>query len=1380
MEKLPVLEPTFHSDSQKENTAIEESPFLETKSFKRRSDGEVDLINKNRDENLLVNNSPPPLICRKCFELGHQTEYCKSKSYEVNSAQNEKEKGLPENPQERSNFLSTFCYWYTVPIFRKGYKKTLDSNDLYRPLEEHKSDTLGNQLCAAWDRELENDARAPKLLRALLRVFGWQLGVRGLAIFVVELGLRTLEPVFLGKLISYFSGDSEAAGAGIYYAVALIVIGALTVAILNPTAFGIRHVSFKVRVALGSLIFRKALRLTKGSLGDSTSGHVVNLISNDVSRLDSSPYNVHYLLVGPLQVLIITYLMYQEIGISAVFGVLFMLLFMPLQMYMGTKTSAIQLKAAERTDNRIRIVNEIISAIQVLKMYAWEQPFEQLVTHAREKEMNTIRQGQHIGGFGFACRIVLSRVSIFLSLVGYVILERVFTPEIAFTITAYYNVLLGAMCIYVPSAIIQTAQILTSIKRVEEFMLSEELNNSDKSESPPKDTVYDQHANNSETDLLESAISIRDLKAKWDPKSPDYTLNGINLQIKPGSVVAIIGLTGSGKSSLIQTILGELKAESGQLKVNGSVSYASQESWLFSGTVRQNILFGQPLDSQRYAGVVKKCALERDFDLLPSRDHTIVGERGASLSGGQKARISLARSVYRKASIYLLDDPLSAVDASVARHLFEQCVRGHLRGSTVVLVTHQEQFLQDVDQIVILANGQVKAVGDYESLLKSGLITCLGSLAKKDYHEETEQLSADDCSNTKTEVTAINGKPVHTVEDTKDAKEHVERQESGGIRLALYRKYFQAGGGLVAFLVMLTCSVLAQVAVTGGDCFLNYWVKKGSSAVAQGEREDMDSKNMDLYIYTLIIILSVILNLSYSFLLFNIAKRASIRLHNTILNRVIRASMHFFSMNKQGSILNRFTKDMSQVDEALPLVLVDVMQIALWLAGIIIVIAHANPLLLAPTLILAVTFFHMRYLYLKTSRDLKRVEAINRSPVYSHLAASLNGLTTIRALEAQRVLEKEFDNYQDAHSSAFYMYISTSMAFGYYMNIICVIYISIITLSFFAFPPGNGADVGLVITQAFGLIDMVQWGVRQTAELENTMTAVERVVEYENIEPEGILEAPDDQKPPKTWPEQGEVVFKDLSLRYTPDAEAENVLKSLSFVIQPREKVGIVGRTGAGKSSLINALFRLSFTDGSVLIDKRDTSQMGLHDLRRQISIIPQEPVLFSGTMRYNLDPFDEYCDEKLWGSLEEVKLKDLVTGLPEGLGSKISEGGTNFSVGQRQLVCLARAILRENRILVMDEATANVDSHTDGLIQATIRNKFKDCTVLTIAHRLHTIIDSDKVMVMDAGSLVEFGSPYELLTKSDSKVFHHLVNQSGRDTYEGLLKIAQEKFESS
>lgn len=391
------------------------------------------------------------------------------------------------------------------------------------------------------------------------------------------------------------------------------------------------------------------------------------------------------------------------------------------------------------------------------------------------------------------------------------------------------------------------------------------------------------------------------------------------------------------------------------------------------------------------------------------------------------------------------------------------------------------------------------------------------------------------------------------------------------------------------------------------------------------------------------------------------------------------------------------------------------------------------------------------------------------------MGASLTGLSTIRAFGAEEILIKEFDNLQDLNSSAFYLFISTSRAFGFWLDIFCVIYIAIVTLSFFVMDT-DGGNVGLAITQAMGMTGMVQWGMRQSAELENTMTAVERVVEYETVDPESALESTPDKKPPGEWPSEGVVKFDKISLRYFPDTNSELVLKELDFEILKCEKVGIVGRTGAGKSSLINALFRLSYNDGSIYIDQRDTKSIGLHDLRKKISIIPQEPVLFSGTMRYNLDPFEEYSDDKLWNALEEVKLKDVILELPHGLESRITEGGGNFSVGQRQLVCLARAILRENRILVMDEATANVDPQTDALIQATIRDKFANCTILTIAHRLHTVMDCDKVLVMDAGRVVEYESPYNLLTEENGpQIFCKMVKEMGRSTFDSLLAIAKQ-----
>ncbi|XP_017000056.2 probable multidrug resistance-associated protein lethal(2)03659 [Drosophila takahashii] len=1305
---------------------------------------------------------------------------------------------LPENPRERSNIFSVLSYWYTIPTFIKGRKVTLDTKDLYRALKEHKSEKLGNKLCSAWEAELETYQKDASLLRTLLRVFGWYFVFLGLVLFIVE-AISTLQPVFLGKLISFFSHDTETIEPAYVYAALVILCTVLDVTIKHPYSFAVTHLGLKIRVGLTSLIYRKSLRLSKTALGEICAGHVINLISNDLGRVDTFIQFTHYLWLGPLQTLLVTYLMYQVIGIAAVFGMSFMLLFIPLQMYLSKKISVLRLKTSLRTDKRMRMMTEIISGIQVIKMYAWELPFERMVSYAREKEINTMRYMAYIKGLLSSFNRFLTRVSIFISLVLFVLLGKFLTAEVAFLITAYYNVVRTNMTAFFPLGITQTAETLVSIRRVQKFLLSEEVETSDNKvdytetgedlpEAGEKLIGTTRSFITTEEPVHSKAcLSICGLKAKWDTNAPDYTLSGVNLKIHPGTLLAIVGHTGSGKSSLIQAVLGELRAESGEIKVNGSISYASQEPWLFSGTVRQNILFGQPMDRRRYYSVVRECALERDFELLPLKDKTIVGDRGASLSGGQKARISLARAVYREASIYLLDDPLSAVDSNVARHLFEHCMRGYLRNRIVILATHQLQFLQQADQIVIMDKGQISAVGTYEELLKSG--ADFGSFLdnRENPEEPIEEPSRTTCiadERRSSVKSALSNAESCLEEDPKEPVINLERKDVTRSGLGVYTDYFKAAGGLLPFVLVISVFLCAQGLASLGDYFLSPWV---SGKRDNGIQEDPtikpkseDDAMHDIYIFTLITVLTIVVTVKRSFLFYNLAMKASIRLHNSMFRGISRASMYFFNTNPSGGILNRFSKDMGQVDEVLPIIMMTVIQDFLSLAGNIVVISIVNPVYLIPALVIGVVFYHLRTFYLQTSRDVKRLEASTRSPVYSHFAASLTGLSTIRAFGAESILEAEFDSYQDMHSSAAYMFISTSRAFGYWIDVFCMLYLAIVTLGFFMYPPANGAEVGLAITQAIGLTGTVQWTVRQSAELETTMISVERVIEYEDIEPEGELEAPADKKPPQSWPEQGKIEFDELSLRYTPDPKAENVLKSLSFVIKPREKIGIVGRTGAGKSSLINALFRLSYNDGSVLIDKRDTNEMGLHDLRSKISIIPQEPVLFSGTMRYNLDPFEEYSDEKLWLSLEEVQLKEVVANMATGLETKITEGGSNFSVGQRQLVCLARAILRENKILVMDEATANVDPQTDALIQATIRNKFKDCTVLTIAHRLHTIMDSDKVLVMDAGRAVEFGTPYELLTAEDSNVFLDMVKQTGQASYDALQKIAQRAFEEA
>nr|CAD7444730.1 unnamed protein product [Timema bartmani] len=556
----------------------------------------------------------------------------------------------------------------------------------------------------------------------------------------------------------------------------------------------------------------------------------------------------------------------------------------------------------------------------------------------------------------------------------------------------------------------------------------------------------------------------------------------------------------------------------------------------------------------------------------------------------------------------------------------------------------------------------------------------------------------------------------------------------------------------------------------------------------------------EIYAGLTLVTLAVILTRSFVF--FSVCMRASTKLHNAMFSGVIRSVMSFFTVNPSGQILNRFSKDMGQIDEQLPLILLDCLQIGFNLVGVIVLVVIVNYWILLPTLIMFVTFYLLRRIYVSTSRNVQRLEGITRSPVFSHLNASLQGLTTIRAFEAQEILKQEFDTHQDLHSSAFYLSMVSGRAFGMWMDIVCLLFLACVTLSFLVLETVHpteirtsisqssaielnttsalanyateadvyDGDVGLAITQSIGLVGILQWGICQSAELENQMTSVERVLEFSNLPSEPPLQSEPGKSPPEDWPSQGSITFNKVYLSY--NAMETAVLKNLNFNILPSEKVGIVGRTGAGKSSLISALFRTADIEGHILIDGVNICDIGLHDLRGHISIIPQEPVLFSGTLKQNLDPFDEFSEDVLRKTLDEVELKEIHQG-PSSIHAPVSEGGSNFSVGQRQLVCLARALLRKNKILVLDEATANVDPQTDELIQNTLRRKFSDCTVLTIAHRLSSIMHSDRIIVMDAGTLAEFDHPYVLLRNVDG-VFHSMVQNMGKQMADEMYSQAE------
>ncbi|XP_075950709.1 ATP-binding cassette sub-family C member 4-like isoform X2 [Anarhichas minor] len=614
-----------------------------------------------------------------------------------------------------------------------------------------------------------------------------------------------------------------------------------------------------------------------------------------------------------------------------------------------------------------------------------------------------------------------------------------------------------------------------------------------------------------------------------------------------------------------------------------------------------------------------------------------------------------------------------------------------------------------------------------------------------------------------------------------------ETRAEGNVGSHIYLKYFSAGCNPLVLMVIVVLSVLAEVAYILQDWWLVYWAREeffNSTAVPVSMNTAINATHADqelnlkfyLGIYSGLTAAAVVFGFARSLVIFRGLVRSAQALHNNMFRAVLRTPVHFFDVNPIGRILNRFSKDISQIDSMLPITFVDFYQLFLQNVGVVAVAASVIPLILIPVIPLLFLFLYLRRFYLRTSRDVKRLESTTRSPVISHLTSSLQGLWTIRALRAEERLKKAFDAHQDLHSEAWFLFLMTSRWFALRLDSICSVLITFSTFGCILLRDGlKAGEVGLVLTYVVTLVGNFQWTVRQSAEVENMMTSVERVVEYTELESEAPWET--QKRPPPNWPNRGLVTFDRVSFSYSGDGPL--VLKDISATFQPNEKVGIVGRTGAGKSSLVSALFRLAEPQGKIYIDGVLTSEIGLHDLRQKMSIIPQDPVLFTGSMRKNLDPFNQHSDEDLWKALEEVQLKSVVEELPGKLETVLAESGSNFSVGQRQLVCLARAVLRKNRVLVIDEATANVDPRTDELIQKTIRDKFSECTVLTIAHRLNTIIDSDRILVLDSGTIQELDRPFTLLQNKEGALYR-MVQQTGQAEAAALLESARQATEKS
>uniref|UniRef100_A0AAQ5ZVN4 Cystic fibrosis transmembrane conductance regulator n=1 Tax=Amphiprion ocellaris TaxID=80972 RepID=A0AAQ5ZVN4_AMPOC len=1219
-------------------------------------------------------------------------------------------KDAKTNPAATASLLSKVFFWWLNPLFTTGYKRRLEEDDMFEVLAEDRSDRLGHDLQRYWDREFQKatkEMRTPRLSKVIIQCYWKSYAVLGLFTLVEEI-IKVVQPVLLGKMIEYFETYDPDNMTALYqtlgYGAGLSVCAIGLVLIHHLYFFHVQRAGMKIRVAMCHMIYKKALCLSSSAMGKTTTGQIVNLLSNDVNRFDDVTIFLHFLWVGPLQAAVVVGLLWLEIGPSCLAGMVVLMFLMPTQTMVGRLFSKFRSQTAVLTDSRIRTMNEVVSGIRIIKMYAWEKPFAALVSDIRRKEISKIMKSSYLRGLNMASFFCASKIIVFVTFTLYVLLGNKISASRVFVTVSLYTAVRLTVTLFFPNAIEK---------------------------------------------LFESRVSIRRIQSLDAP-----SLQNVSFSLKSNQLVAVIGPVGAGKSSLLSSILGELPAEKGVLKVKGQLTYAAQQPWVFPGSIRSNILFGKELNPQKYERTIRACALKRDLQLLPDGDQMLIGDRGATLSGGQKARVNLARAVYQDADIYLLDDPLSAVDAEVGRHLFEQCICGLLKNKPRILVTHQLQYLKAADQIVVLKEGHMVAKGTYTELQQSGVD--FTSLLKKDEEDEQQQPAQDIPARSRTlsqnsvlsqtssvqsvmDGDSLPAEPVQTLAE--------ESRAQGTIGVRLYVKYLRAGASIVTLLAAIVLNLLAQVRSksTGG-----MFCSPGLTGA------------------------TIIFGFMRNLVLFNVLVRCAQSLHNGMFNTILRTPVRFFDINPIGRILNRFSKDIGQLDSNMPWTFVDFIQVFLQILGVIAVAASVIPWILIPVVPLLIVFIFLRRYFLQTSRDIKRLESTTRSPVFSHLSSSLQGLWTIRAFGAEERFQNTFDAHQDLHSEAWFLFLTTSRWFAVRLDFICAVFVTITTFGCVLLRDQlDAGSVGLALSYAVTLTGMFQWGVRQSAEVENMMTSVERAVEYTELESEAPWET--QKHPPPNWPSKGLVTFDQVSFSYSPDGPT--VLHNMSATFRPKEKVGIVGRTGAGKSSLVSALFRLAEPQGKIYIDGIVTSEIGLHDLRQKMSIIPQDPVLFTGSMRKNLDPFNQHTDEELWNALQEVQLKSAVEEMPGKLETVLAESGSNFSVGQRQLVCLARAILRKNRILIIDEATANVDPRYCKLTRASKGHDFTSySTIHTEPRWLTQTVRKMKVFVLDAGEIHAYDEPYSLL-QDPNGTFYKMVQQTGKQEAAALQSAAEQVY---
>lgn len=1271
-----------------------------------------------------------------------------------------------------ANILSKMTFFWMNDLIKKGYNnEKITDADLPNPPAQLDPREGYNALKKVWDNQ-----KKKSLLFALIKVFGLTV-VTAVFYEVLDDILSFAEPQLLRLLIKFFSEDQPYI-VGFLISLGLFFVSVGETALYNKFFISIYEAGLGTRSALMTLLYNKALKLSPESKKERSTGDIINLMAVDVSRIQDLTNQFQMLISAPVKLVLCLASLYSLLGKSTIAGIIAMSIMIPINTYLSSRLKLLHKAQMSYKDDRTRTTSELLLNIKSIKLYAIEAAILAKLDHVRNVlELGNLKKiGVFSAFMSFSWNCVPFFVSCSTFTVFAIIEERPLTPDIVFPALALFNLL--AEPIYaIPSIITALIETSVAFQRITSFLLSEEIDEElikhyEKVDAAGKTTVKVSNA----TFLWETSNIKK--KSDYDEESA-IAESKIALRIdsfvaQKTEITCIVGKVGAGKSTFLQSILGQLPCVSTngkepELEIHGSVAYCSQVPWILNASVKDNILFGHRYDETFYQKTIEACQLLPDLEILPDGDETQVGEKGISLSGGQKARLSLARAVYARADIYLLDDVLSAVDAHVGKNIIKNVINGILATKTIILATNSIPILNHADNIILLAGGKIVETGSFKDVMGSGaklstLMSEFGASFDKDKEGDEifdENLPLERIKTTETvrraSVASFKKRTRENNKNKRTAQEE-EKSSTGKVDFAVYKAYAKACGvaGIVCFVVLLMLSTLFSII---GNYVLKNW----------SESNDKNGSNKDVFkyvgLYAFFGVGSGLFTLWRTIVLWvYCAIKGSVVLHNKMAKAVVRSPMSFFETTPIGRVLNRFSTDVNRVDEGLPRVFTGFFTSCIKVLFTLGFIGMTMPSFLLVIAVLSVLYIYYQRYYIGTSRDLKRIVNVSRSPIFAHLQESLSGYETIRAYQQESRFQ--FLHISNLEFNLKTLYIFRSINRWLSVRLQFIASIIIFTTASLAISHNLTAGMaGLVISYALQITSSLSWIVRMTVEVETNIVSVERILDYCELKPE----APEviEPRPPKEWPNQGRVRFDHYSARYRDNLDL--VLKDISLDIKPQEKVGIVGRTGAGKSSLVTSIFRLiEPAHGKIFIDDLDTSKIGLHDLRASLAIIPQDSQALEGTVRQNLDPVGLHTDEELWRALDLSHLKKFIQELNKddkdghvGLEAKLSEGGSNLSVGQRQLLCLARALLNPSRVLILDEATASVDVETDQIVQKTIREVFKDRTILTIAHRIDTVLDSDKIVVLDSGEVKEFDSPSNLLANKES-LFYHLCSQGG------------------